>query len=254
MHAVQSGVGSGRALVDRRRLLVVVAAVIAALGVALVFVYARGAESRAAEQFDAVEVLVAKKKIDPGESVDDALANGKIALEPVARNQLLEGADEETDPLKGKVALTTIYPNEQLIPAKFGGADEVEAAATLPIPEGKVAISISVEDAARVGSFIRPGAEVSVIVTQDGVYSRLLLDRVTVLAAGTTTSVPAGASSDEESEVDDEIAQLITVAVSQREAEKVRFAQTVGELSVALLNDKSDVKPDDGVNNQNLFE
>ncbi len=241
---------------DRRRLLLVVAAVIAALGVALVFVYARGAETRAAEKFDTVEVLTATKKISPGESVDDALENGKITLAYVARRQLLEGASEESDPFQGKVALTTIYPGEQLIPLKFGGADEVEAAATLPIPEGKIAISIAIEDAARVGSFIAPGAQVAVFVTQEATYSRLLLERVTVIAAGTTTSLP-GADTDGEEDAssdDDELQALITIAVTQKEAEKVRLSQTIGELSVGLLNDTSDVKTDKGVSPDNVFQ
>lgn len=247
---------------DRRRLMLVVAAVIAALGVALVFVYARGADARAAEKFDTVEVLIANQQVNPGESFDDALESGKIELADVAHAQLLEGADDESDPYTGKVALTTIYPKEQLVPVKFGGADEVEAAATLPIPEGKIAISIAVEDAARVGYFIRPGAEVAVIstiidrTTQAPIVTRTLLDRVTVLAAGETSAIDDAPSSEdgEESGADEGIKQLLTIAVSQRQAEKVRFAEKAGELSAALLNDGSSVEPDKGVDADNLFD
>ena len=236
---------------DRRRLLLVVAAVIAALGVALVFVYARGADARAAEKYETVEVLVASKKINPGESVDDALANGKISLVKVAQKQVLADAGDDSAPFQGKVALTTIYPNEQLIPSKFGAVEDVEAVSTLPIPEGKLAISIAVEEDARVGSFIQPGAEVALFLTQEGAYSRLLLERVTVIAFGEATIDPQEGASAEEGEETD---TLLTVALSQKEAEKVRFAQTVGQLSVALLNEGSDVKKDPGVTSQNLFE
>lgn len=244
---------------DRRRLLLVVAAVIAALGVALVFVYARGAETRAAEKFDTVEVLTASQKISPGENLDEALKNGKVALKHVAKAQLLEGATKDADPLRGKVALTTIYAGEQLVPVKFGGADEVEAAATLPIPEGKVAISISVEDDGRVGQFIRAGAEVAVIVTlldpqDDPIESRTLLERVTVLADGAKTAVPTDEDEDGDGAAEQEIQQLLTVAVTQREAEKVRFAEKAGELSAALLNDASKVESDNGIDDKNLFE
>ena len=242
---------------DRRRLLLVVAAVIAALGVALVFVYARGAETRAADKYDTIEVLTASQEIKPGESLDDALENGKISLTHVAKAQLLEGADDDTDPLRGKVALTTIYTGEQLIPVKFGGADEVKAAAVLPIPEGKLAISISVEDDARVGEFIRAGAQVAIILTRpkDGapIESRTLLERVTVLADGIETSLQKDEEEGEEV-ADSAIQRLITVAVTQREAEKVRFAERDGDLSIGLLNDASDVKRDDGVTGTNLFK
>lgn len=255
------GMGSGRALkMDRRKLLLVVAAVVAALGVALVFVYAKGADNRAADKFDTVEVLVANKKISPGESFDDALESGKFELANVAKSQVLDGADDESDQFEGTVALTTIYPNEQLIPVKFGGTDEVEASVTLPIPEGKIAISIAVEDAARVGYFIRPGAQVAVIstlidrTTQAPIVTRTLLEKVVVLAAGDTSAIDDGSSGDDEEEGgEDGIKQLLTIAVSQRQAEQVRFAEKAGELSVALLNSASTVKPDGGVNEENLF-
>lgn len=236
---------------DRRRLLLVVAAVIAALGVALVFVYARGADTRAADKYDTVEVLTASQQILPGESLEDALENGKVQLTHVAKAQLLEGASEDSDPLRDKVALTTIYAGEQLIPAKFGAVEDVEAAAVLPIPAGKLAISIEVDDDARVGEFIRAGAQVAIILTRE-VDSRVLLERVTVLADGLETSLKDDEATSEDT--DDDIRRLITVAVSQREAEKVRFAEQAGVLSIGLLNDGSDVKQDGGVNNENLFK
>ena len=246
---------------DRRKLLLVVAAVVAVLGVALVFVYAKGADKRAADKFDTVEVLVANKKINPGESFDEALESGKFELADVAQAHLLEGAGDDPDQFEGTVALTTIYPNEQLVPVKFGGKEEVEAAITLPIPEGKIAISIAVEDAARVGYFIRPGAEVAVIstlidrTTQAPIVTRTLLDKVVVLAAGDTSAIADGSSGDDEEEGgEDGIKQLLTVAVTQRQAEQVRFAEKAGELSVALLNSASDVDADKGVDGENLFD
>lgn len=236
---------------DRRRLLLVVAAVVAALGVALVFVYARGADTRAADKYDTVEVLTASQEILPGESLEDALENGKVQLTHVAKAQLLEGADEDSEQLRGKVALTTIYAGEQLIPVKFGAVEDVKAAAVLPIPEGKLAISIEVEDDARVGEFIRARAEVAIILTRD-VDTRVLLERVTVLADGLETSLKK--NDDTPEDTDDDIRRLITVAVTQREAEKVRFAEQAGTLSIGLLNDGSKVKSDGGINNDNLFE
>lgn len=247
---------------DRRRLGLVAAAVVVALGVALVFVYARGADARAAERYDAVEVLTATQQMAPGESLDDALSAGKVELRRVAKAQVLEGAGRDTKPLRGKVALTTIYPGEQLLPVKFGGADEVEAAAVLPLPAGKVAISISVEDDARVGQFIKAGAEISLILTRpkDGapIESRILLERVTVLADGVRTSLPEQASSTDGESAgatpDAALQRLVTVAVTQREAEKVRFAERDGNLSIALLNEGSEVARDGGVTNDNLFK
>ncbi len=150
----------------RRKILLVVAVVVAAMGAALVFVYARGAEDRAADKFETVDVLVVKTAIERGESVNSAYETGKIDIQrgaagPGARRRHRMTARAFTD----QFALTTIYPGEQLIAEKFGGADEVEAESTLPIPEGMIAISVSLSDTARVGSFIRPGAKVGIFLT-----------------------------------------------------------------------------------------
>ena len=242
---------------DRRRLLLVVAAVIAVLGVLLVFVYARGAENRAAKKFDTVDVITASQELQPGESFDEAQKAGKIKLTPVSQNQLLPGATDQSDGFHGEVALTTIYPNEQLIPTKFGGVDEVQARATLPIPAGKLAISIAIEDDARVGTFISPGSQVAVFLTQDGVFSRVLLPRVTVLGFGQSSDVSNdntnSTSADSSSSSNDTLKYLVTIAVSQKDAEKVRFGATIGSLSVGLLNSTSKVAQDQGIGPGSVF-
>jgi len=244
--------------VDRRRLLLVVAAVIAALGVAAVFMYARGADARAAEKYDTVEVLTASQDIAPGESLDDALESGKVQLTRIARAQLLEGASDDSEPLRSKVALTTIYAGEQLIPAKFGAIEDVEARSSLPIPKGKIAISILVKDDGRVGRFTKAGSEISVISTlldDSGhpIVTRILLDRVTVLADGTQTVEPEKGEGTS-NVTDASIQRLVTIAVTQEQAERVRFAEKGGELSIALLNDASEVKSGPGVTADNLFD
>ncbi|MDZ5620697.1 Flp pilus assembly protein CpaB [Nocardioides bizhenqiangii] len=251
---------------DRRKLLVVVAAVVAVLGVALVFVYAKGADKRAAEKFDTVEVLVATKKIVPGENFDEALEKGKFELADVAQAQVLEGADNESDQFEGSVALTTLYPGEQLVPTKFGGVFDVEAQTTLPIPDGKVAISILVNDDGRVGKFLAPGAEVAVIftdidpTTQEPILTTTLLKRVMLLAAGSTSSISGAnentsAEDAPEAESEEAIQQLLTIAVSQRDAERVRFAEKDGELTAALLNGASDTDDTtDGVVKDTLLQ
>ena len=82
---------------DRRRILLVVAVLVAALGSALVFLYTKGADTRAEEQFDTVEVLQATAVINPGEKIEDAQAAGKLALAAVSQDSLLDGYQTTTD-------------------------------------------------------------------------------------------------------------------------------------------------------------
>ncbi len=69
----------------RRTVLLLVAALIAAVGTSLVFLYVRGVDARAAERFDAVEVLQAVEVINPGETLSEAQAAGKIQMGTVGQ-------------------------------------------------------------------------------------------------------------------------------------------------------------------------
>ncbi|HWI43309.1 MAG TPA: Flp pilus assembly protein CpaB [Nocardioides sp.] len=228
---------------DRRRLLLVVAAVIAALGVALVFVYARGAESRAADKFDTVEVMTAAQEIRPGESLDSAIESGKVRLKEVARAQLLEGASKNTEPLKGKIALTTIYAGEQIIPAKFGGVGDPLDVASLPIPTGLLTKTEDFE--LPVGAFILPGSEVAVFATTSDLGDTcLLVPRVPVIAVGAELANGKQQEPDSSSSSDQvDKAPPLTIALTQEQFEQMEDAKQTGDLSVALLNSESKVQP-----------
>ena len=94
---------------DRRKALLAVAAVIAALGTMLVFLYVKGADTRADERYQAVQVLRVVKEIAPGETVEAAQAAGKIETSSVSQKDLLPEALTTTDGIAGKVATTAIY-------------------------------------------------------------------------------------------------------------------------------------------------
>lgn len=225
---------------DRRRLLLVVAAVIAALGVALVFVYARGAEARAADKYDTVEVMTASQQIRPGESLDSAIEAGKVKLKEVARAQLLEGASKDTEPLQDKIALTTIYPGEQIIPAKFGGVGDPLDVASLPIPAGLLTKTEDFE--LPVGAFILPGSEVAVFATTSDLGNTcLLVPRVPVIAVG--AELANGKQEEPQSSEEVDKAPPLTIALTQEQFEQMEDAKQTGDLSVALLNSESKVQP-----------
>jgi len=242
---------------DRRRILLVFAAVIAALGTLLVFLYVRGADTRAEEQFDTVDVLTANQVIAPGEAVDAALSAGKFELSPVPATSVLAGYLTDTSAITGKVATTTIYPNEQIIASKFGGSAE---ASSLPIPKGKLAISVNLTDPARVAGFVQPGSEVAIFMsgadpTTQAPFARMLLARVTVIGVGstapgqTTTTDASGASTTEQLPN-----ALLTLALNKEDAERVLFASTNGALAFGLLTKESETPKGAGVTARNLFQ
>lgn len=239
---------------DRRRILVIAAALTATLGTVLVFLYARGADSRAQRQYDTVEVLVATAEIPRGESIQAAATAGKLARRAVPQGSVLADAETSTDGIESLVALTTIYPGEQIVPQKLG--DTAAEDSPLVIPEKAIAMSVQLTDPARVAGFVGIGSDVAVFVngtdpTSGAAFSRLLLPRVTVLAVGSTAPTPvagdAAAAGGEQPAVAETLPNtLLTLALTQRQAEQVLVGQTVGELSVALLTDSSAVSAKGG--------
>lgn len=235
---------------DRRKALLLVAAVIAAVGTLLVFLYVRGADTRADQRYDAVQVLRVVKPITAGETVEAAQSAGKIESGSVSKKDLLPDALTGTEPIAGKVATTNIYPGEQLISSKFGATS---AANGLAIPKGKIAISISLSDPSRVAGFVNPGDKVAIFLTS-GTFTRLLLPSIQVIGAGTTTVTTTTTTDPNGAQATEQLPKtLLTLAVSQPEAEKVLFAGGSGELAFGLLNDDSQVAPSQGVNTKNLF-
>ncbi|MEZ5092314.1 Flp pilus assembly protein CpaB [Nocardioides sp.] len=257
---------------NRRSVLLLLATLVALVGTALVVVYVRSADNRAQEQFDTVEVLRATQTIEAGESIEAATSAGKIASQAVPKNQVLDGAMQSVDALKGEVAVTDIYAGEQIVPAKFGGQPEGE---TLAIPDGMVAISVELSDPYRVAGFVNPGSEVAIYylptspdsgaatpgAAQPGVPDRVrvLLKRVLVLGVGSTSTTTTRKSVDESGQqTTSEVPQtLLTIAVNQQDAERVLYAEDEvvdhGEVAFALLTDKSKVEYTRGVGPDNIY-
>ena len=239
---------------DRRRVLLIVATVVALLGTALVYLYVRGADSRAESKYDAVNVLTAVAPIAQGEKIDDAEAAGKLAVKPVARDSLVPGYVGDTSTLKGQVAKADIYPGEQIIADQFTADAASIDTSRLEIPKGQVAVSVSLSDTGRVAGFVSPGSDVAIFQSVGAEYTRLLLSPVQVIAVGsttitqTTTTTPEGAQTTESLP-----STLFTLALNQKDAEKVIYAANNGDLSFALLTDTSEVKRDPGMTAQNLF-
>ena len=240
----------------RRTILLVVAALVAVLGSGLVFVYVKGADARAMKDQTPVEVLKAVAQIEPGETLEQAQAAGKLELQEVPAGQVLDGAVSSVGDLGSSVALARVYPNEQITGAKFGSAGQQDAFA---LPAGMIAISVNLTDTGRVAGFVTPGSKVALFVNgaigaegEEG--ARLLLPEVQVVAVAQTTLTTATTTDGEGTQTTEELPRtLFTLAVSQPDAERVIFASTHGELSFGLLTEKSKVEPGLGVTQANLF-
>jgi pilus assembly protein CpaB len=239
--------------VGRRLALLIAAVLVAALGTALVFAYVQKADDRAIADQDPVKVLVAKISVAAGTRVIDAANAGSFETKELPQSAVPPGALSSTDPIREMVALTTIFPGQQLLSGMFGAT--AASNASIAIPPGQIAASFSFGDPERVAGFVQPGSQIVIFLTsnlQGGqAATRVLLPKVTVIAVGPTTITPPADPSKANPETLPRA--MLTLALTQAQAEKMIFAQGNGSMYLGLLNDKSVIKPGKGANARNVF-
>lgn len=232
----------------------IVIALVLAIGAGLVvFWYTRGAEDRAIADQQPVGVLVSTQSIPTGTTLQAAQDQGLADTDQVPLNLQPVGSIPAVSAQNSTlIAQREIPAGQVLMTGDF--AAELPKSVSLSIPEGLVAVSVLLEDPAKIGSFLRPESEIAIFDTTGGANTsraratRLLLDRVKVLAIGPVTARDATTAGDAAWS-----GRLVTVAVDQTQAQKLVHGIQTGALYMALLGDNTVLKPNSGVSDSNLF-
>ncbi|RZU54127.1 pilus assembly protein CpaB [Krasilnikovia cinnamomea] len=269
----------------RRRLLaVLVAAVLAGIGCIAVVAYVRGADQRALAGRQAVWVLISTQRIPAGTSAAAIRGGGYTERVAMPAETVPSTALGQLDAQLDTLVLTADLPPSQLV-LRGMFAESSEVTGGLPVPDGKLAVSVQMTAAGRVAGYVRPGSRVAVFSTftmregrgrvpaGDGLSSghdynqatRVLLPRVEVIGVGERGVSGAATAGDTAAAADGSgesgsgsaakagVTMLVTVAVSQQEAAKLVHVSLTGTLSLALLDDTATVEPDAGIDNNTLF-
>jgi pilus assembly protein CpaB len=245
----------------RRTLLLIAAVVLAGLGATLVLLYAHGADQRATQGQQLRRVFVAKSEIPAGTTGDSLAGSSAVVLRDVASNSVAPGALSDLGPLRGLVALAPVFPGEQILQQQFGSS---AGNATLPIPEGKMAVSVQLADPERVAGFVTNGSEVAVFVTVANTdpttqarlpdATEVLLTRVTVIGVGNTSVVTQTSTDTTGQQNTEQIPKtILTLAVTQDQATRLIHAAQKGSLYFALLTPTSKVSPGGRIDSSNLL-
>ncbi len=271
----------------RRILTVAAALVLALLGTLLVVAYVGRADARALEGVETVDVVVAAGTLAEGQTVALAQAAGLLTTQQLPRRSVPEGALVELTPAEEPLVFASdVTPGEIIQRPRLVTA--VADDGTLAVPAGKLAVTVQLADPARVAGFVTVGSQITVFDSfnvfegHDGSSwtpsgdrlseefdvnkaTRVLLPNVQVLAVGEQTVAAdepgsaaepegenTGAASDPNAAA--ERLTLVTVAVTQREAEKLVHGTQTGTLYLGLLGENTDVQPGKGVDNRTLFD
>ena len=205
---------------------------IAALTGISVYSYTSGVESRVKRSFETKALYIAIRQIPAGTTISSALNTGSIESRQFPVISSPSNALQEVTKVDSTlVARYTVQPGQILLNDTFGVTGNPTGA--LVIPNGMIAVTIQVNDAAKVASFVQPGSEIAIfasgqVTTSDSVSTQVLLPEVLVLAVGNqvlpSTNQVAGVSS-----------SLVTLAVTPIQAKKLIHASQNFTLYFGLL-------------------
>jgi len=255
----------------------------------LVWKYVTNADTRAEKGKKLVTALVADQRIARGTTFDQAVGERlfktvKIPADALPPNRILPGSDQALLAVyKGKVAATDIFSGTPVVSDQFVVASQLVNTVAGAIPNGKQAITVSLDQTHAVGGFLTPGDKVNIILnlTETDVTKRgtagagdglrttaFLLPGIKVIAVGATTilpsSQPAANVTSNSSGVstttvpNSQPANLITLEVTPRQAEQIVQATTIGTMYLSLnppgFDPKKFTRPGEIVEALNLFD
>lgn len=255
----------------RRVLTIVLAVALAVTGTLAVLVYVNRADARAVAGQQAVTVLVATETIPSGTTGAEAKASLRKETLP-ASSVSSEAVTELTAAQESLVTSSDLGPGQLLLKTMLVTA--AEATNGLAIPQGQVAVTITVCGAEAVAGNVKVGSNVAVFGTVvpaptgevsaqpnctgqhkqqlgKGISNtRVVIPKVRVIAIGPAPSTTQDDSKN--SNVSQRAAvlndsTLITVAVNQDDAERLILLTQTGLPYLALHGPNAQVKPDDHV-------
>jgi pilus assembly protein CpaB len=223
----------------RRIIGIVAALVVALLGVVGVVVYAQAADGRAVAGQATQTVFIAKAAVPMGTTAADAVNQQLMVPEKVVAKGVPQGALRVVSADIAKlVATSSILPGEIVLASRFGALPSV--ANSQVIPDGKIAITVSLTDPQRIAPLLTPQSHIVIFDTLGGKSggtaatpqeTRVLLPDVEVIGVGSQTAKPTpsptatpGAQQPASS------ATLVTVAVSPADAQLLVHAVQAGNL------------------------
>ena len=237
----------------RSVLIIGLAVVLAAVGALSVLYYVRQADARALAGKQAVRVLVAAQRVPAGTTAAAAEAAGLLRAEPMpAESVPADALGRIGSDVASLVAGADLQPGQLVLRSLF--VTHVPASTGLPIPDGKVAVTVALGATQQVAGYVHAGSTVAVFDTRGAAVTpdtegtattHVLLPKVEVLAVGAAPAAgqPAAQSTSNSAAAPNGGQIMLTFAVDTTQAERLILASQTGSLHLALLTDRSAVTP-----------
>jgi len=249
-------------------LTVMLAGLLAVLGIVAVLAYVGKANQRAVNGLKVESVLVAKQQIPSGTTASQARRDGLLIPKQLPRSVIPNDAVHViSSDISNLVTSAPIQPGQLLLREML--VSKSQRTGSLVLPPGKVAVTLEVCLAADVGGYVRPGNNVAVYDTwasgsgqsletscngghqaaaKGTVYTQMVLPKIYVLSV--TTAQPAQGSTSGTGTVlagnaaASQGVVFVTVAATPRQAKLLLLLNQTGIPSFALTTNSSGVTAD----------
>jgi pilus assembly protein CpaB len=240
--------------VNRRFVGMAGAMLLAAFGTVMIVGYVKGADGRARDGQQTVQVLVVKKTVPPGTPAEQL--GDRVALDEVVKDSVADGAIADVKDVHGRVTSAALVPGEQLVQARFVDSSAYRAGgAGVTVPAGLLQTTIKLDAERAVGGLLTPGVKVAVTTSFDDKSSGAAASTHTLLHHVLVTNVQVTDSSDAEAYDNTEDAPenatapgnaptgqiLVTLALDVSAVERVVFTAERGSIWLSVEPDNATV-------------
>jgi pilus assembly protein CpaB len=200
-----------------------------------------------------VGVVVAKRNIELGEVITEDSVDSK----QWPQHLVLDGfatTEEATANLIGQVARSAFIEGEPINLGRLSNPEDPNFIAA-NLPSGMRMVTMSSDAVAGLAGFVLPGDRVDIVVTRkhmleqeeanltgirEKTVTETLVPNVRVLAVNQRATLQTKSTNDPTQQERDKIPSSVSVEVSLEDAQKIRLAQDMGYVSLALraLSDK----------------
>jgi len=267
--------------VKARLLTITLAVVLGLVGIVAVLAYVRQADERAVAGLKAETVMMAEGAIPAGTSLSQARSENLLGSEEVPVSSLNTPAVQSVTTANEHMVVSGTVPKGQvLLQNMLASAASVATNGSLSVPPGMVAVTVLMCVQEEVAGYVTAGSDVAVFDTYDNlktgqtqrtcevqhtaispdlISTRIVLARAKVLAVGQSPA-PTGTSAGSASTLTDPTSSalqdsvLVTLALSQADAERLISIAQLGMPYMALLTPASKTSFDNPANPTNLFQ
>lgn len=148
---------------DRKWIGVAISVVLAALGTFVLVQYVNGADDRALEGQETVDVLVVSDTIPRGSSIAEVGARVEKKQVPVTAQAV--GSVGTLSGLQGTVTAVDLVPGEQVLASRFITPQQFLEQEQYELPDDLLAVTLSLSPERAVGGELKPGDLVAVVAS-----------------------------------------------------------------------------------------